>query len=51
MFLEKKIENNIFDKLLNITNNLDFEKYRCKEKTCTINGYQSVNIVKLFNKN
>jgi hypothetical protein len=50
MFLKRKILKKYFKDLLNIISNLDKEKYQLKEETCTKNGFQSINIISIFNK-
>jgi len=50
MFLEKKVLKKEFNELLKIVKQIDKEKYRLHSTTCTRNGFQTINIVNLFNK-
>lgn len=50
MFLKKTILKNDFKELLEIITNINKEKYKLHSITCTKNGYQTINIVNLFNK-
>jgi hypothetical protein len=50
MFLKKVILKKYFKEILDIVSSIDETKFKLNEITCTKNGYQTVNIVSLFNK-
>jgi len=50
MFLEKKVLKKEFNELLKIIKKIDKEKYKLHSTTCTRKGFQTINIVNLFDK-